>query len=218
MNSLATDRICIIGAGAAGLITAHTLIQDGYQHVEVLTRDPTPGGIWSAGRVYEGLIINKYVYDPSGYRYGDGLTAVFCSIQGEYRFSNLDTPPPSSASSDRRLSGQDLQAYMAKFVELFLPDRSTRFPACWHDEGRESLQGSCSPIGSTGCLAGARGNQVQAPARPYLHRQQQVGKANPSIPRYQRVERQAHRRTACSTKTYNRYRVRPHRHAPFAHH
>ncbi|KAH9922177.1 uncharacterized protein B0H18DRAFT_1121005 [Fomitopsis serialis] len=78
-------------------------IWDGYQHVEVLTRDPTPGGIWSAGRVYEGLIINN--------------------IQGEYRFSNLDTPPPSSASSDRRLSGQDLQAYMAKFVELFLPDR-----------------------------------------------------------------------------------------------
>ncbi|KAH9837791.1 uncharacterized protein C8Q71DRAFT_705858 [Rhodofomes roseus] len=103
MDSLATDRICVIGAGAAGLITAHTLIQDGYQHVEVLTRDPTPGGIWSAGRVYDGLIINN--------------------IQGEYRFSNLDLPPPPlSSSGDIRLSGQDLQAYMETFVERFLPD------------------------------------------------------------------------------------------------
>ncbi|KZT69468.1 FAD/NAD(P)-binding domain-containing protein [Daedalea quercina L-15889] len=104
MSSLEQDRIGIIGAGAAGLITAHTLIQDGYKHVEILTRDPTPGGIWSAGRVYPGLVINN--------------------IQGEYRFSNLEQPPPMlSEAGDIRLSGQDLQAYMEKFVELFLPDR-----------------------------------------------------------------------------------------------
>lgn len=55
------DRIGIIGAGAAGLITAHTLLRDGFEHVEVLTRDPSAGGVWAAKRVYPGLSINKLV-------------------------------------------------------------------------------------------------------------------------------------------------------------
>lgn len=59
MTSLETDRILIVGAGAAGLITAHSFIQDGFRHVDIVTRDPTPGGIWSSVRVYPGLIINK---------------------------------------------------------------------------------------------------------------------------------------------------------------
>jgi phytoene dehydrogenase-like protein len=33
----------IIGAGAAGLVTAHTLLRDGFD-VTVLTRDRSPGG------------------------------------------------------------------------------------------------------------------------------------------------------------------------------
>ena len=36
--------VCIIGAGAAGLVTAHTLLQDGFD-VTVLTRDPSVGGM-----------------------------------------------------------------------------------------------------------------------------------------------------------------------------
>ena len=52
------------------------------------------------------------------------LTPVLFSIQGEYRFSCLEEPPPPpTENGDIRLSGQDLQAYMEKFVELFLPDR-----------------------------------------------------------------------------------------------
>ncbi|KAI0724678.1 FAD/NAD-P-binding domain-containing protein [Fomitopsis betulina] len=104
MGSLETDRILIVGAGAAGLITAHTFIRDGFRHVDIVTRDPTPGGIWSSVRVYPGLVINN--------------------IQGEYRFSCLEeAPPPPAENGDIRLSGQNLQAYMEKFVQLFLPDR-----------------------------------------------------------------------------------------------
>lgn len=33
----------VIGAGAAGLVTAQTLLRDGFE-VTVLTRDPSPGG------------------------------------------------------------------------------------------------------------------------------------------------------------------------------
>ena len=54
------DRtICIIGSGAAGLITAHTLVRDGFTHVDVISRDRSAGGVWAAERIYPGLIINK---------------------------------------------------------------------------------------------------------------------------------------------------------------
>ena len=51
--------VCIIGSGAAGLITAHTLIRDGFKHVDVISRDKSAGGVWAAERVYPGLVINK---------------------------------------------------------------------------------------------------------------------------------------------------------------
>jgi dimethylaniline monooxygenase (N-oxide forming) len=51
--------ICVIGSGAAGLITAHTLLRDGFTNVDVITRDQSAGGVWAAERVYPGLAINK---------------------------------------------------------------------------------------------------------------------------------------------------------------
>ena len=51
--------ICIVGSGAAGLITAHTLIRDGFKHVDLISRDSSAGGVWAAERVYPGLVINK---------------------------------------------------------------------------------------------------------------------------------------------------------------
>lgn len=54
--------IGIIGAGAAGLITAHTLLQDGFRAVQILTRDKSVGGVWARERTYPGIFINKYVH------------------------------------------------------------------------------------------------------------------------------------------------------------
>lgn len=51
--------IGIIGAGAAGLVTAQTLLKDGFKNVEVLTRDKTAGGVWARERLYPGLSLNK---------------------------------------------------------------------------------------------------------------------------------------------------------------
>lgn len=53
--------IGIIGAGMAGMITAHTLLKDGFQNVQIFTRDKIPGGVWSEERVYPGLYTNKCV-------------------------------------------------------------------------------------------------------------------------------------------------------------
>jgi monoamine oxidase len=55
------EPIAVIGAGAAGLITAHTLLKDGFKNVQIITHDADVGGVWSTERVYPGLVINKYV-------------------------------------------------------------------------------------------------------------------------------------------------------------
>jgi dimethylaniline monooxygenase (N-oxide forming) len=52
------ETVGVIGAGPAGLITAHVLLQDGFD-VQVLTRDRTAGGVWARERVYPGLYLNK---------------------------------------------------------------------------------------------------------------------------------------------------------------
>ena len=54
------NTVGIIGAGPAGLITAHVLLKDGFD-VQVLTEDRSPGGVWARHRVYPSLKINKCV-------------------------------------------------------------------------------------------------------------------------------------------------------------
>lgn len=54
------NTVGIIGAGPAGLITAHVLLQDGFD-VQLLTEDRSPGGVWARHRIYPGLKINKCV-------------------------------------------------------------------------------------------------------------------------------------------------------------
>ena len=51
----------IIGSGMAGLVTAKTLLDDGFK-VQILTRERAPGGVWSNDRVYPGLRLNKCVF------------------------------------------------------------------------------------------------------------------------------------------------------------
>ncbi|KAF9001317.1 hypothetical protein BDQ17DRAFT_1391078 [Cyathus striatus] len=46
MSNHLDDSIAIVGAGPAGLITAHVLLQDGFKNVQLFTRDEGPGGIW----------------------------------------------------------------------------------------------------------------------------------------------------------------------------
>ena len=53
------QSVGIIGAGAAGLITAHILLQDGFKDVQLLTRDKSVGGVWAKQRIYPGISINK---------------------------------------------------------------------------------------------------------------------------------------------------------------
>ncbi|KAE9387177.1 FAD/NAD-P-binding domain-containing protein [Gymnopus androsaceus JB14] len=98
MSDPKASSVGILGSGAAGLITAYTLLQDGFKNVTIITRDSSPGGVWSDERVYPGLTLNN--------------------VYGEFRFS----PQPSMAPKDdsKRLSGFEMRDYMQKFAETYL--------------------------------------------------------------------------------------------------
>lgn len=101
-----TATIGIIGSGPAALITAHTLIKDGFTDVRLITRDKRPGGIWARERVYPGLSLNN--------------------VYGELRFSPLEMkPPPNSSKTGGRLTGEVMSEYMESFAENFLQGRIT---------------------------------------------------------------------------------------------
>ncbi|KAG9308599.1 FAD/NAD(P)-binding domain-containing protein [Chiua virens] len=100
-DSVRQESIGIIGAGSAGLITAYTFLQDGFQNLQVLTRDKSVGGVWARGRVYPDVTIN--------------------SVHGEFRFSSLPMPPPAMHERlGNRLCGADMTAYFEKFADTYL--------------------------------------------------------------------------------------------------
>src|SRR5438552_3367628 len=51
-------RVCVIGAGISGLVTAKVLVGDGFD-VAVFEKEPTLGGVWAASRTYPGLRTNN---------------------------------------------------------------------------------------------------------------------------------------------------------------
>ncbi|KAJ6498091.1 FAD/NAD-P-binding domain-containing protein [Mycena vitilis] len=92
--------VAVLGAGAAGLITAHTLSVDGFD-VQVITRDSTPGGQWASERIYPGLQLNN--------------------VHGEFRFSAQEmSKPPDSSTTGARLTGRDMRKYMQEFADKLL--------------------------------------------------------------------------------------------------
>jgi cation diffusion facilitator CzcD-associated flavoprotein CzcO len=97
--------VAILGAGAAGLITAHVLLKDGFD-VQLFTRDHTPGGQWAEERIYPGLQINN--------------------VHGEFAFSCHEMQPPlNSSATGGRLTTQDLRGYMQGFADTLLPGKIT---------------------------------------------------------------------------------------------
>src|SRR5262245_58639160 len=52
------SRVCIVGAGIAGLVTAKVLTQDGFD-VVVFEKLQELGGVWATSRTYPGLRANN---------------------------------------------------------------------------------------------------------------------------------------------------------------
>jgi dimethylaniline monooxygenase (N-oxide forming) len=55
---MSLGRVCVIGAGLAGSVTARALRDDGFE-VVVFERLPTIGGGWAASRTYPRLRANN---------------------------------------------------------------------------------------------------------------------------------------------------------------
>jgi cation diffusion facilitator CzcD-associated flavoprotein CzcO len=58
MQKSPQKRVCVIGAGIAGLVTAKILTEDGFQ-VVIFEKEPTIGGVWAPSRTYPGLRTNN---------------------------------------------------------------------------------------------------------------------------------------------------------------
>ncbi|KAI0638622.1 FAD/NAD-P-binding domain-containing protein [Trametes polyzona] len=93
-----SEPVVVIGAGVAGLITAHTLIRDGFTDVQVLTREARVGGVWARDRIYPGLHLNN--------------------VHGTYRLSPLEMPPTKAPGG--RITGDDMADYTEAFAAKFL--------------------------------------------------------------------------------------------------
>jgi dimethylaniline monooxygenase (N-oxide forming) len=58
VNEKPTNRVCIVGAGVAGIVTAKVLSDDGFE-VTVYEKENDPGGVWAPSRAYPGLRANN---------------------------------------------------------------------------------------------------------------------------------------------------------------
>lgn len=50
---------CILGAGIAGIVTAKTLLEEGFQNISIIEQHSSLGGVWAAGRTYPLLSSNS---------------------------------------------------------------------------------------------------------------------------------------------------------------
>jgi cation diffusion facilitator CzcD-associated flavoprotein CzcO len=87
-------RVCVVGAGIAGLVTAKVLHADGFD-VAVFETGPTLGGVWAPSRTYPGLRANN--------------------SRDSYAFS--DHPYPASA--DDFPTAEQIRAYLESYAQRF---------------------------------------------------------------------------------------------------
>ncbi|KAJ6622217.1 hypothetical protein B0H10DRAFT_917094 [Mycena sp. CBHHK59/15] len=99
MNSHLSDRTSVIGGGATGLVTAATLLADGFTDVTVFCSEKTAGGNWSTVRIYPGLVTNGPYYE-------------FHSSAEDYTEEELKLASPTSG----RLPARVVASYMERFA------------------------------------------------------------------------------------------------------
>jgi len=88
------NRVAVVGAGIAGLVTAKVLRDDGFD-VVVFEKGPAVGGVWLESRTYPGLRTNN--------------------SRDTYAFSDH----PYSRSSDVFPTAEQVRAYIDSYVERF---------------------------------------------------------------------------------------------------
>ncbi len=89
-----SGRVCVVGAGVAGLVAARVLGRDGFD-VTIFEKEASLGGVWCESRTYPGL-------------HTDGPREF-------YRYSELDYP----TSADAFPSAAQVRGYLRTYAERF---------------------------------------------------------------------------------------------------
>src|SRR5262249_54831832 len=87
-------RVCVIGAGISGLVTAKVLLEDGFDPL-VFEKDGALGGVWSPSRTYPGLCANN--------------------TRDTYAFSDHPYPP----TAGRFPSAEQVRDYLGSYADRF---------------------------------------------------------------------------------------------------
>lgn len=103
MSNVYQDKILIIGAGTTSLITAKTLLDDGFSNVSILTSADRVGGVWARG--------------PTGGIYPSLLTN---SAWGNFEYSWLDMPKDDFKETDGRIKAETVSDYLEDFYKIYL--------------------------------------------------------------------------------------------------
>ena len=94
MGVTVANRVCVIGGGIAGLVSAKVLSADGFD-VTVFEKNATLGGVWSASRTYPGLRANN--------------------SRDSYAFADFPYPP----GTDDFPTAEQVRAYLGAYTEHF---------------------------------------------------------------------------------------------------
>ncbi|NMF85955.1 FAD-dependent oxidoreductase [Nodosilinea sp. P-1105] len=94
MSTPSKQRVAVIGAGVAGLVSAKVLKQDGFD-VTVFEKASTMGGVWAKSRAYPGLRTNN--------------------PRETYAFSDFDYPE----TADEFPTAEQVRAYLEAYAEHF---------------------------------------------------------------------------------------------------
>jgi glycine/D-amino acid oxidase-like deaminating enzyme len=156
-------RICIVGAGAAGLAAAHALRQRGYRHLTVLEREPRVGGkCWTIsyeGRSYElgaGALSRRYrnvrsLLDETGLETSAVLGCAFVDVETG-RQSRLPLPRPrrwGSAAGQAARFARELWRHRAlrrPGFEMVRPELCIPFEAWCSARGLEQIGEMVKPL------------------------------------------------------------------------
>ena len=112
------NRVGVIGAGIAGLVTAKVLREDGFD-VVVLEKEPSVGGVWVDSRTYPGLRTNnsRYTYAFSDHPYArtadvfptaEQVREYFASYVARFRLAPLVRLSTEVVGVSRREAGFEI--------------------------------------------------------------------------------------------------------------
>ena len=134
MSIEATPRVCIIGAGAAGLVTAKVFLEDGISDITILEKADEVGGTW------------RYVPSTSVM-----YSSLRTNLPKEVMAFHYDDPIPNNSSHDSFISHYEVQKYLEAYADKY----NLRGYISFNSEVTAVTR--CSEEGEEGSLQGTQG-------------------------------------------------------------